>query len=230
MKEGIVKEHASCAGCGAFDSELVATGREHEYATTTDEFSFVRCTACGLVYLDPRPAESELATIYPADYYAYQLVERRAAARSASTSILARYMRNRATARLRRYVDILRASGPPLYRILDIGCGDGATRDLWRDVFGEQAITHGIEMNARAASIAAERGHIVTTSRIEEASFEPNSFDLVYASHVIEHVSDPSAFLSTHDGSGGDVGSDQSVDLSVAKERSVKTLVRDDED
>lgn len=198
MKVEIAKEHVSCAGCGADEAEPIARGREHEYANTTpDEFTFVRCRSCGLVYLDPRPAESELGTIYPPDYYAYQLVERRAGPRGASPSLLARYMRSRAIVRLGPYVERLRASGPPPYRILDVGCGDGAMLDVWREALGGDAQTYGIEMDARAAAIAAERGHIVTTSRIEEASLEASSIDLAYASHVIEHVPDPAGFLST---------------------------------
>jgi 2-polyprenyl-3-methyl-5-hydroxy-6-metoxy-1,4-benzoquinol methylase len=198
VKVAIAKEHVVCAGCGADDAVPVATGREHEYeSTTSDEFTFVQCRRCALVYLDPRPAESELGTIYPADYYAYQLVERRAATRGGSPSLLGRYMRGRAVARLRPYVDRLRAAGPPPYRILDVGCGDGSTLDLWQEAFAGDAQTHGIEMDPRAAAIAAERGHLVTSSRIEDASLAPGSFDLVYASHVIEHVPDPAGFLAT---------------------------------
>jgi SAM-dependent methyltransferase len=198
VKVAIAKDHVSCAACGADDAAPVATGREHEYdSTTSDEFTFVQCRRCGLVYLDPRPAESELGTIYPADYYAYQLVERRAADRGGSPSLLGRFMRRRAVARLAAYVERLRAAGPPPYRILDVGCGDGSTLDLWQEAFAGDAQTHGIEMDPHAASIAAARGHAVTSSRIEEASLEAGSFDLVYASHVIEHVPDPGGFLAT---------------------------------
>ena len=200
MKVGIAKDHVRCAACGADDAAPVATGREHEYASTTpDEFTFVQCRRCALVYLDPRPAESELGTIYPADYYAYQLVERRArdGGRGGSPTRLGRFMRGRAVARLAPYVARLRAAGPPPYRILDVGCGDGSTLDLWQEAFAGDAQTHGIEMDPRAAAIARERGHAITSSRIEDASLEPTSFDLVYASHVIEHVPDPGGFLAT---------------------------------
>ncbi|HEY2514410.1 MAG TPA: class I SAM-dependent methyltransferase, partial [Polyangiaceae bacterium] len=177
------------------DAQVIARGRDHEYSgTTSDEFDVVRCS-CGLVYLNPRPDASELATIYPDDYYAYQLIERRLASRG-TASLLAKYMTSRAAARLRPYAERVRASRPGPYRILDIGCGDGQFLSLWAKAFeGERLETCGIEMNERAAKIAAEQGHRVSHARIEDSELEPKSMDLVYSFHVIEHVEDPASFM-----------------------------------
>src|SRR5580704_17260374 len=115
MRANIEKVHVACNNCGATGGEVIAHGRDHEYPTTPDTFTVVRC-ACGLVYLDPRPSVSELDTIYPKDYYAYQLQHRRASAHGAD-SLLARYMSARAVERLRPYARRLRATTP---RILDV--------------------------------------------------------------------------------------------------------------
>ncbi len=72
MKSGIKKVETSCNFCGGSDRKLITTGREHEYDnTTSDVFNVVKCTGCGLVYLNPRPDVSELSTIYPPNYYSY---------------------------------------------------------------------------------------------------------------------------------------------------------------
>ena len=101
-RANIEKSRVACNNCGATGGEVIARGRDHEYATTTsDTFDVVRCS-CGLVYLDPRPAISELDTIYPNDYYAYRLLQRRQAAHGGD-SLLARYMTGRIVHRLRAY-------------------------------------------------------------------------------------------------------------------------------
>jgi 2-polyprenyl-3-methyl-5-hydroxy-6-metoxy-1,4-benzoquinol methylase len=192
----IAKVRVACNNCGALDAEPIAHGRDHEYAnTTSDEFTFVRCR-CGLIRLDPRPAVSELGTIYPDDYYAYALMKRRSAARGAD-SLLARYMTSRLLRRLRPYALRVRdAAGARPARVLDIGCGDGSMLDQWRSALGGDAETQGVEMNHRAAELARSRGHTITASRIETAETPRGYFDLVYSLHVIEHVEDPTAFMT----------------------------------
>src|SRR4029450_1058589 len=76
MKSNIRKVETTCNTCGSTNTEIVTTGSEHEYDNTTDDvFTVVRCTDCGLVYLNPRPDLSELETIYPPNYYAYKIEE-----------------------------------------------------------------------------------------------------------------------------------------------------------
>ena len=61
----------SCAVCGARDAAPEAVGRDFEHDTVPGEFRFVRCRACGHLYLNPRPALGDLPAIYPSNYYAY---------------------------------------------------------------------------------------------------------------------------------------------------------------
>jgi len=63
--------------CNSADFEIVATGREHEYETTTsDMFTVVRCKACGLHYLNPRPDVSELENHLSTRILRYHLNEK----------------------------------------------------------------------------------------------------------------------------------------------------------
>jgi SAM-dependent methyltransferase len=178
-----------CVHCGAPGGERLWSGREHEYDnTTSDEFTFVRCGACGLVRLDPRPDVSELGRIYPPGYYAYNLVSREPADRLGFTDRAKRRMYQR---RLLSLVE--RLDKPGVIRLLDVGCADGRLLDWYRSsAAGQRLETHGIEMNEAAAAIARERGHRVVSGRFEiDRELEPGSFDLILALHVIEHVDDP---------------------------------------
>lgn len=182
----------ACIHCGADAGELVWEGREHEYDNTTDEqFRFVRCRTCGLVRLSPRPDVSELARIYPPNYYAYSLVSDEPDPPVGFTDRMKMRMYQR---RVLALID--RLGRPGTVRILDIGCADGRLLDWYQaSAEGHRLETHGIEMSETAAAAARRRGHRVVTGRFEvDRELEAGAFDLILASHVIEHVDDPRRF------------------------------------
>jgi SAM-dependent methyltransferase len=75
---------------------------------------------------------------------------------------------------------------PPTARVLDAGAGRG------RFVAGARAAGYdavGIEPSPRSAAPGVVR------ASIEEASFEPGSFDAITLWHVLEHLADPGAAL-----------------------------------
>src|SRR5579872_6845724 len=123
VKSNIRKVAVSCNNCGSSDSELVTDGVEHEYDNTTDDvFHVVRCKNCGLVYLNPRPDISELKTIYPDNYYAYELEEKNKSA-SSRKSALYKIRKNIYVGRLKRVLALCKAGKD--FRVMDIGCADG---------------------------------------------------------------------------------------------------------
>lgn len=180
-----------CVHCSGSHSEILWSGREHEYENTTDEsFSFVRCRECGVVRLDPRPDVSELDRIYPAEYYAYNLVSHeQGGERLTDRAKMWMYQR-----RVKKQIE--RVSKTGTLRVLDVGCGDGRLLDWYASSsVGARLETHGIEINESAAKKARQQGHRVVVGRFEaDAELEPGSFDLILASHVIEHVDDPVRF------------------------------------
>ena len=182
-----------CPHCGTHDDTVLYTGREHEYDHTTDaSFNVVRCGKCSLVRLNPRPAVSELGRIYPPDYYAYHLVDGDPAdAPGLGGRIKRRMYQGRLTALLKRL-----GHRPGTIRVLDVGCADGRILTWWKQSnVGSRLETHGIEMSEEAAAQARKLGHRVVAGRFEvDTELEAGTFDLIVASHVIEHVDDPVAF------------------------------------
>lgn len=180
-----------CAHCGAAEAEPLWSGHEHEYATTDESFTFVRCGSCRVVRLDPRPAVSELARIYPPGYYAYNLLSGDPDRPLGPGDRLKRRMYQ---GRFVALVGRLAKHGP--IRVLDVGCADGRLLDWYRaSAVGDLLETHGIELSEDAAETARDRGHRVVTGRFEtDTELEAGSFDLILAAHVIEHVDDPLGF------------------------------------
>ncbi|MCI0664264.1 MAG: class I SAM-dependent methyltransferase, partial [Acidobacteria bacterium] len=88
--------------------------------------------------------------------------------------------------------DALEAS--PLFRqILDIGCGTGATMDHLRG-YGE---VQGIDLSEIPLGFSRRRGHNrVFCASATELPFENESFDLITALDVIEHLDDDVKGLS----------------------------------
>jgi SAM-dependent methyltransferase len=107
-------------------------------------------------------------------------------------SQLPNYYRPTCTA-FERTIGFARQRG--LQRVLDVGCGAGAFLDLAREA---GLHTHGLELNAQAAAVVAGKGHQVHTCRMNDfgESAKGESFDLVTAFEVVEHVPDPVKFLS----------------------------------
>lgn len=189
-----------CTACGHHEDEPMWTGIEHEYRgeTTDAPFTVVKCTSCGLARLNPRPDVSELGRIYPPTYYAYGLTDSVDAAvkggpilRFTEKAKITRYQK-----RLLRIVKQLGDTEGPI-RLLDIGCGDGRLLDWYKESsIGDRIEAYGIDISEEAVATAKARGHEAVAGRFETDTKLPNnSFDIILAFHVIEHVDDPTAFM-----------------------------------
>jgi SAM-dependent methyltransferase len=78
-------------------------------------------------------------------------------------------------------------------RLMDIGCATGALMERLRDRGWE---TVGVEVSTAQADYARrEWGLDVRSLPLEENRFPPERFDLVLASHLIEHLNDPASLV-----------------------------------
>jgi SAM-dependent methyltransferase len=174
---------ARCCLCGLDDPEPVAVGEDFEYRTSRDSFLAVTCRRCGLLYLNPRPAESEMARIYPDTYHAFDF-------NPDSFGLVYRVRRWLEKRRLRAFCRGLPADA----RILDVGCGDGFHLSLLGEINAGWTL-EGLDVDARAAGAARSRGLTVHQGRLEELQLDGGSFDMVLLIMTIEHLSDPVAVM-----------------------------------
>ena len=140
------------------------------------QFMLVECRRCGLVYLNPRPAD--IMRFYEGDYLPHG-----ATVRSFLTP-LRRWLPRRPTYRARMLTQ--RLGGPG--RLLDVGCGVG---EFMAEMAQLDWNVMGVEPS-NAATIAGERfPGAVKRSTLEDASYPDASFDLVTLWDVVEHLPDP---------------------------------------
>lgn len=173
-----------CNLCGSDRYESYVEGRDWLYGSP-GEFSMVRCTNCGLVYLNPRPDADEMWAHYPESYEPYQR-----AVRAWQSKIGRVVHRLRLRSRL-RLVDRLSEDGGNL---LDVGCASGGF--LWELQAHGRWQVQGVEIDSRSASFAQERlGLDVFIGDLREAGLPSDSFDIITMWDVIEHLPDPSATL-----------------------------------
>jgi SAM-dependent methyltransferase len=172
------RESVTCNFCHADNFEvLLSDGKDRRHGLP-GEFRLVKCRACGLVYLNPRPTAQALDAYYPPDYAPY--VQRGLFGR------LTRWLRKREASALRR-------SLPAGAEVLEVGCAAG---DLLVPLREAGFRVTGVELSDHAATTARTRHHLdVHTGTIASAPLEGRSFDAVIMRNVIEHVPDPKGDL-----------------------------------
>ena len=195
VAHGIVKQDVSqCPLCDSVRKRPLCDVQEHEYDNTTDDrFNMVECLDCTAWYLDPRPADSELGTIYPPNYYSNVLEASSAvdveAAKKGMFHRLGLWMFKQRIRPIEKHMNFT-----PETRWLDIGCGFGLALESMYQVHGIRGA--GVDMSQRAVSICRQRGFEAHAVKIED--FTPPrgpKFHFIHSSHLIEHVGSPLSYL-----------------------------------
>ncbi|HEY8028089.1 MAG TPA: class I SAM-dependent methyltransferase [Gaiellaceae bacterium] len=177
----------TCAVCGADSFSWAADGFDYELRTCRNHWTFVRCSECGHLWLNPRPAVAELATIYPATYYAYTYRD----------SVNPVALRAKDFLDQRKLSKIIGALPQMPQSFLDIGCGDGRFLKLMAGRGVARTACYGLELDENAVRPLAAAGYSVYCERVEDTTSIPDgSIALATMFHVIEHVDDPGAVLA----------------------------------
>ncbi|HEX3794024.1 MAG TPA: class I SAM-dependent methyltransferase [Acidimicrobiales bacterium] len=165
----------ACPSCGSLSARVITLGT-HELK---------KCRDCHLVYA---PSFADPEEIYVEGYFsgekgAFGLDTRHPEFDEFLDFVAARRM------------DILEQVSPAPGRILDVGCGPGHTLAEAKRRGWEAC---GVDLVPDAVAIAVERyGLDVRNSLLEDSDFPERSFDVVAATHVLEHQQDGAGFLAS---------------------------------
>ena len=172
-------EFVPCAVCGAREMTYL-----HRKASPEGQvFPIVRCTACGLVYVNPRRRQETLADLYRRSLYFQNVHDVMFGYDDymGDRDILAIFF-NHQLDTIERHV---KARG----RLLDVGCAvgfllDEARRRGWQ--------TAGVELSEFASEYARTENKLdVLSTTLRDATYPAEHFDAIVMDDVIEHFGDP---------------------------------------
>lgn len=170
---------SACPVCGSAALLPFRSGVDYHYGIP-GSFSSDRCTACGLVFLNPMPSVRQLAKFYPDDYYSFE-----------SPELDRRWRR-----RVARALGLIKTTYLPHFarpgRALDLGCGAGHYLVRLREMGWE---VRGSELSRGAAEAGRRAGLDIRSGELMDAGFADAEFDFVRANHSFEHIPNPHEVL-----------------------------------
>lgn len=190
-------EHTTCDFCGMEKPDLFLEALSD---VTQEKFNLVRCTNCGLIYLNPRPVKEIIGRYYPVEsYYSYQdFTNKKLNYREwLKRACLEGYYGSRNI--FKKLLSLLLVRNFLIVvpkgikgRLLDIGCGSGEFLNQMKN-FGWEV--YGVEINKESADRGNKRGLDIFCGELGDTDFPQNYFNVVVLSQTLEHVYSPGAYL-----------------------------------
>lgn len=163
----------ACYFCGA---------AEHAPYAEENGFQLVKCAGCGLLYVNPRPADDEITA-------AMQIGQHRG---EETLDRVGAFIDDKVSG-YEGVLDDLFADHGPSGCWLDIGCGHGELLEALSRRFGSALRATGLEPCLPKAEAARARGLDIIAS---PEPIEPASFDAISALNVLSHLPDPPATIA----------------------------------
>ncbi|MCL1928875.1 MAG: class I SAM-dependent methyltransferase [Treponema sp.] len=160
-------------------------------------FSYVRCIRCGLVQINPQPSPEAVALRYDKnhgnDYLDYEIANEKAFLRLQELALkdAGFYILEQKILHAHAKAGVSAAIGNEVPEVLDIGCATGALLSTLKNKGWK---VRGVEISGPQATYCRKQGLDVSNLPLEENHFPGQTFDVVLASHVIEHLNNPFAF------------------------------------
>jgi 2-polyprenyl-3-methyl-5-hydroxy-6-metoxy-1,4-benzoquinol methylase len=166
-------EYIKCNLCGSAQSTLLYRCKDYFLSISEVEYNVVRCSDCGLVFVNPRPTEEEIHSYYTKVYYRSDLTEEE-------------HLKERLSQLVAKFEKVkhLRPG-----RLLDVGCQKGEFL-LFMQQRGWEV--KGVEFSSTPPNLF---GLDISYGKLEDVAFPTESFDLVTLWAVFEHVYHPREML-----------------------------------
>ena len=167
-----------CLLCGEVGRLYYSDCQDWEYFLAAGS-DFYRCTNCGFIFMNPLPTREELPRFYPSTYHNF----------TPPTNPVSRFLLNCYHA---RHVSICSRYLRSESSFLEIGSASGDLLERLRNRNYQNV--QGVEISAEGYQRSREKDLKVFCGTLEEFSTD-QQFDMIFMSHVIEHVLDPLAAI-----------------------------------
>lgn len=178
-------ENVECAICGLLDTTTIYDSHDRNWRLE-GRFKVVKCSGCGLVYVNPRPVIEDIWMYYPETF----MVRSRIVDGDMSDFKM----------HGKSWKEIMGAVAAPILRhrttgkVLDVGSGDGLFLAFMKSVGWD---AYGVEPRKEAAAASEKQfGIKVFQGLLHEAPFKKFSFDVITLNNVFEHVHEPVKLLN----------------------------------
>ncbi len=182
-------EQIPCPLCGGAEAQVVLRGRDRLFGLP-GEYPVVRCAACALRYVSPRPTREALGRHYPDNYLPVRPPEAMPPLQRRLTQLLLTMRWIKYTRRLEGAIGRV-AKGT---QVVDVGCG---RNDLLRRLVAARGC-HGVGVDSKAEVVAYIRDVLrmpAVQGTLEEARLPAESADLVTMNEYLEHEPAPRQVL-----------------------------------
>ncbi len=197
QKNGLINdlkfEKPACNVCGSIENKILYETCNDRLLHKEGVFKVVKCTKCDLVYTSPRPDKDSIGKYYSGNYYTHNAKGWFSGGIAGLTKSILKYIIYfPLLLRFGKGFDLSKVFGSGV--VLDIGCGNGALLQKLNQAGWD---VYGLDVDSVAVKTASE---LVPAAKIFVSDFESvdlphDTFSLITASHVLEHVFSPTDFL-----------------------------------
>jgi SAM-dependent methyltransferase len=176
--------HSECPLCSSEQISLQLNCTDH--FISKKDFTIWKCSACGFLFTQDYPEESEMSAYYESDDY----ISHSDTSEGLSNKLY-RIARSLMLGKKKNLVNTI--TGMKSGNLLDIGCGTGHFASNMKKS-GWQV--NGIEINQKARDFGASHFGLEIMAPDKISGLESNSFDCITLWHVLEHFHDPFNYTS----------------------------------
>ena len=184
-------EYVNCNLCGSDNYQSVLKVPD-QLSKGINSFILVKCTNCGLVFVNPRPKKSEMTKYYTQDYYEpmHDSIKKE---KNFIIKLYDNFKDKVGRKKLYEKVQRVEKNTESPGMIVDVGCGNG-------DFLGKMKTRGwkclGIEISNVMSEYATQKyGIDVFNGEFEEARLSEDSVDALTFWHSLEHLHDPMRVL-----------------------------------
>lgn len=146
------------------------------------DYTFSKCNDCGLIYQYPQPVQTDLSLRYDDKYFEYEINNEEAFFGLMLKTLNDIHLKTRNTF-------VLDGSS----EFLDIGCATGLLLSHM-ETLGWKGF--GVELCPLSAEYGINvRNLDIFNGTLDGAGYTDNKFSVVHSSHLIEHLTDPAAYI-----------------------------------